>query len=235
MQPTPEQQLWLKDYLHKVMVYRETYEEVYDHMLLAIENHPEQQYFATTVLDILDNDFGGSNGLLALEENCRQTVEATAQAQFRDNFKRWFISPLVVVTAAMFMGLFYVQYANIDLGGTLFFLFMFLLALPTIILSIRGFRVGRIYGNTKTSIRDGIFRKITFKANRVLLQVLIIVKLSDWITKYGFKIEHWPREQSISINIIYVIATSVMVLMIVHILSAIKLYRSEFKTNMIKA
>jgi hypothetical protein len=298
MTPTPDQKQWLKDYLRKVMVYRETYEEVYDHMLLAIENHPEQQYFATTVLDILDKDFGGSNGLLALEENCRQAVEATAQAQFRDNFKHWFASPLVIVTAALFMGLFYLQLPNVETGGALFLFFLFLLVLPVILSAVRGFRLGYKYGEKKTSIKDEVFRRLAFTSDRILGKVLLtsiavqlttkylfmlndtvgmIVGLlliflfawpairrfrlkhkygadfkvvffrwsliskrlflgmlaSDMIAKYIFKTEHWATEKLISINVIYGIATGVMVLMIINIFAVIKLYRSEFKTNMI--
>jgi len=298
MKPNPEQKLWLKNYLRKVMVYRETYEEVYDHMLLAIENHPEQQYFATTVLDILDNDFGGSNGLLALEENCRQTVEATAQAQFRDNFKRWFVSPLLVVTAAMFMGLFYLQLPDVKTEGALFFFFLFLLVLPAILTAVRGFRLGYKYVEKKTSIKDEVFRRLAFTSKRILWKVLltlitaqlitkylfmlndtigmiigillifllvwpairrfrlkhkygddykvvpfrqslisgrlfIVTLASDMIAKYGFKTEHWATEKLISINVIYGIATGVLVLMIINVFAVIKLYRSEFKTNML--
>jgi ABC-type lipoprotein release transport system permease subunit len=56
---------------------------------------------------------------------------------------------------------------------------------------------------------------------------------SDMIAKYIFKTEHWATEKLISINVIYGIATGVMVLMIINIFAVIKLYRSEFKTNMI--
>jgi hypothetical protein len=186
MKPNREQKQWLKDYLRKVMVYRETYEEVYDHMLLAIENHPEQQYFATTVLDILDNDFGGSNGLLALEENCRQAVEATAQVQFRDNFKRWFASPLVVVTAALFMGLFYLQLPNVKTDGALFYFFLFLLVLPVILSAVRGFRLGYKYGERKTSIKDEVFRRLAFTSDRMLSKVFLTLIAVQLTTKYLF-------------------------------------------------
>ncbi len=130
MKPTSEQKQWLKDYLHKVMTYRETYEEVYDHMLLSIENHPAKEYFATVVVDIVENDFGGIDGLAELEENCRQAVEANTWAQYRLDFNRWFTSPLAIVTCMVFAFLFYMQFPIVKTGGALLLLFAFLIVLP---------------------------------------------------------------------------------------------------------
>jgi hypothetical protein len=231
MTPTPEQKQWLKNYLYKVMTYRETYEEVYDHMLLSIEDHAEQQYFATTVLEILNRDFGGSNGLVELEENCRQAVAVTAKAEFRYNFKRWFLSPLLVVTIAMFFGLFYMQLPKVETGGALFILFAVLLVLPTIQSSVRAFILGYKYGSSKRSIRDDVFRKIAFTANRNLLLIVVLIKIEDVIQQDVFHI-HIP-EKAISMNVIYGVITVVFVLMIINVLSVIKLHRSEFKANMI--
>lgn len=44
MRPSQQQKLWLQDYLRQVLTYRETYEEVYDHVLVALEDKPEQQF-----------------------------------------------------------------------------------------------------------------------------------------------------------------------------------------------
>lgn len=298
MTPSEQQKLWLKDYLYQTMQYRETYEEVYDHMLLAVENHPEQQYFATTVLELLEKDFGGNNGLLALEENCRQAVEVNAKAQFRNDFKRWFTTPMVIITAAMFMGLYYLQLPNVKTHGALLWLFAALLILPTIICSIRATKLGYKYGDNKASIKDDVFRRLAFTSGRalwkfiitsqfvqlitkflfmlndtmgmiigsflILLMILpaikqftigqkygesfkpvtfrrgfiywrlfIVMFIVSLISKYIFATEHWPSEKSVSINIIYGIVTTVLVLMIINVFVVIKLYRSEFKTQMI--
>ncbi len=186
MKPTPDQKLWLKDYLFKVMQYRETYEEVYDHMLLAIEKYPEQQYFISTVLDILNNDFGGTNGLLDLEEKCRQTVESTAKNQFRDNFKRWLMTPLVIVTAVLFAGLFYLQLPYVKTWHALFILFPVLLILPTIICSARAAQLGYRYGENKASIKDEVFRKLAFTSNNILLEVILASVAVQFITNILF-------------------------------------------------
>lgn len=234
MKPTEQQKQWLQDYLDKVMEYRETYEEVYDHILLALEDKPEMEFFESNVSNIIEEDFGSNNGLLELENNCRHETETTAEAKYRDTFKRWFTSPQIIIVAALFMVLFYLQLPVVKTHGALLFLFVFLLVLPTIILSIRGFRLGLNYGNTKTSIKDEIFRKITFKSNLMLWNISILLKVSDLIARYVFNIKlPLSSEQSDSINILYGMVTIILVLMIVHILSVIKLYRGEFKTGII--
>jgi hypothetical protein len=298
MKPTEQEKQWLKEYLYQTMEYRETYEEVYDHMLLAIENAPEQEFFESVVLQIIEKDFGGSNGLLELEANCRQAVEVTAAAQFRNNFMRWFKSPLVVITATMFMALFYLQLPDVKTHGALLLLFVALLILPTIICSIRATQLGYKYGENKTSIKDEVFRKLAFASGRGLLKLVFTLKFVEMITKflfmlnhtigmiigsllillliipaikrfslkhiydddfkvvsfrrsliywrlfivllstelirkYLFKIDRWPIGKSISLNVIYGIVATVMVLMIINVFVVIKLYRSEFKTQMI--
>ncbi len=298
MTPTPEEKQWLKDYLYQTMQYMETYEEVYDHMLLAIENAPEQEFFESVVLNIIKNDFGGNNGLLELEKDCRQATEATAKMQFLDNFKQWFMSPLAVITAAIVISLFYLQSSNIKTGGALFFLFLFLQVLPTFICSIRAAQLGYKYGERKTSIKDEVFRKLAFASVRGLLKLVFTLKFVEFITKYLFmlndtigmiigsllvlllilphkkryglkhiyddefkavsfrrgliywslfiillstelirqylfKIDRWPIGKSRSLNMIHGIVTVVFVLMMINVFAVIKLYRSEFKTQMI--
>ncbi len=53
----------LKHYLRKVFLYRETYEEVYDHMISALEERPYTVSFQYAVNDIIRRDFGGHNNL----------------------------------------------------------------------------------------------------------------------------------------------------------------------------
>jgi hypothetical protein len=44
MKPTEQEKQWLKEYLYQALTYRETFDEVYDHILLALE-HKEAQLF----------------------------------------------------------------------------------------------------------------------------------------------------------------------------------------------
>lgn len=309
MKPTYEQKQWLRDYLHKVMKYRETYEEVYDHILLAIANEPEHEFFETTIANVINRDFGGTDGLYQLEENCKLAVDTTAQAQFRNNFKNWFISQQAIFTVALFMGLVYLQFSPLKTGTALFLVFVILLLLPLIICSVRAVRLGYKYGENKTSIKDEVFRKVAFTSDRIIWQVTSISIGAQLITNLLFIINDYfalaagifviflliwanvkqlilkyknknDREDSVSLKIrlipfkekpfygwlslvilaidlvtkfvdrtghaqpvkslpltayaiIYSISSAVLVAMIINVFAVIKLYNSEFKTNMI--
>jgi hypothetical protein len=225
MKPTSEQKQRLKDYLNKVMLYRETYEEVYDHMLLAIENHPEQECFTSAMVNILESDFGGSCGLGELERNCLRTVELTAKAQYWGNFKNWFTSLLLIVTAAIYLGLYYL---SMQFGGEFMLLFVLILILPTILFCIRGFRLGYARGNNKRSIRDAIIRRLTFKANWIFFYVCIISGIVDRLLKYFFN--YHRRENIVDYNILLLMILA----LIIHNLSVIQLHNSELKTGFAK-
>ncbi|HWZ35581.1 MAG TPA: hypothetical protein VNW51_05440 [Mucilaginibacter sp.] len=307
MTPTPQEKQWLRDYLYQTMQYRETFEEVYDHVLLALEEEPEHEFFETAVMNIIDRDFG-AYGLQALEENCRQAVEDMATAQFINDFKSWFITPLVIVTASLFGSLIYLELSPLKTGVALCAFFAILLILPVIICSVRGARLGYEFGETKESIKDAIFRRLAFKSNRILFFTLIISGWTQRIADYLFKLNYYlalavtlfvafslmrphimrylrhknfndskrseikklpiiPTEErlflgwfcfvSLLIDLvghiivkpqsaivhhslsptttitIYSIVTAIMVLMIINVIVTIKLYRSEFKTNMV--
>jgi hypothetical protein len=299
MIPTPEQKRWLKDYLSQIMVYRETYEEVYDHMLLAIEHQPDEPWFETIIMNVIEQDFGGNNGLLELEESCKHAVEVNAWAQYRQDFNRCFTSPLALVTAIVFAG-FYMQFPIVKTGGALILLFVFLLVLHPLLAAVRGFKSGYTYGSRKASVKDKIFRQITFSSIKMLWGVFLMLQVLDGITgylydfdvtigrvvalafifffswpyfrvivlrkkrrnesvrfnpefpitptlwriflvmfvidlsaKYLFGTNQWATEKNVSISIVYAIGTGILILFIVHIFVVIRLYRREFKTNMI--
>jgi len=73
MTPDARQDELLKRYLRKVFFYRETYEEVYDHMLSALQVQPAGIPFEAAVNNIICNDFGGHNNLLVMERNCKKS------------------------------------------------------------------------------------------------------------------------------------------------------------------
>ena len=191
MKPTPEQKLWLKNYLNEVMRYRETYEEVYDHVSLAIENEPENEFFETIIANIINRDFGGTDGLYQLEENCKLAVDATVQIQFRDNLKKWFTTSNAIFTVSMFAGLLYLQFSPFKTGIWLFLVFVVLLLLPLVICSARAARLGYKYGENKRSIKDEVFRKMAFTSDRVIWRVTTISFGAQIIANFLFFINDY--------------------------------------------
>ena len=237
MKPTQQQKQWLKDYLYQVMEYKETYEEVYDHILLAIENAPEQEFFESVVANIMEKDFGGNNGLLQLEEQCRETAEENTKAQYRTNFKQWFASPLVAVTLLLFA----IQFAVLHIKAAFLWSLLFLVILffvPVLIYACRGLGLGYKYADTKASIKDEISKKLTFKSYQMMWKWYFISTIYGFIAEYVFNIHPAGPVKTHPINavgfhILASIIAVIIVLMIVHILSIIKLYHSEFKTSIL--
>lgn len=58
MKPTLQQGEILKKYLREALLYRETYEEVYDHVLTSLAQKSEESSFQNAVNEILNDDFG---------------------------------------------------------------------------------------------------------------------------------------------------------------------------------
>ena len=106
---------------------------------------------------------------------------------------------------------------GIIVGVLLIFLFVWL--------AIRQFRLKHKHGDD--------FNVVPFRQSLISGRLFMVMLTSDLTAKYIFKTEHWLTEKSISINVIYGIATGVLVLMIINVFAVIKLYRSEFKTNML--
>lgn len=304
MTPTPKEKQWLHDYLYQTMQYRETFEEVYDHVLLALEDEPRLEFFATSAMGIINRDFG-ADGLPALEENCRESVDEMATIQFKDNFRCWFAPPRVLFTATFFVAIIYLELSPVKTGIMLATFFVVLLILPVIICSVRGARMGYTFGANKESIKDKIFRSLAYKANRILFNMLLISTWAQSITSYLFNLNNylsllvgllsmmlliWPhlrqyrRKQKglsyqklkliprteklflgwyifltfavdaitkfvtnsndttqsgsspsiIAISLFDAVMAAILVLMVINVLATIKLYRSEFKTTMVR-
>lgn len=67
MIPDPEQRKSLQEYLQKILIYRESYDEYYDHILTAISHSNFELSFEKHVVQILNQDLGGVNNLRKAE------------------------------------------------------------------------------------------------------------------------------------------------------------------------
>jgi hypothetical protein len=234
MTPTEQEKQWLKDYLYQALTYRETFDEVYDHILLALENKEAQPFFESTVYQIIDEDFGGSINMLNMEVDCKATTNREVRAQYRRIFADWFISPLIAYTVAMFALLFFVISLNNRKIGIVIAVASFLtgVLLPIILISIRSFKIGRAYGDTKESIRDESFRWLIY--GFFLTSMFVLGPISSFIRiilKVSFHY-HSAKEFGGSIPS-HVLTVINLMILIIHFLSLVKLYRNEFKTQMI--
>jgi hypothetical protein len=242
MKATQQEKQWLKDYLYQVMKYKETYEEVYDHMLLAIENEPENRHFEAVVLHVLERDFGGNNGLLALEEACRETAEENATAQYRNSYKQWFLTRYALVTLTIFAGLFWTLHFKHFFPVVLLVFFIFFFA-PIVLLALRWLGLGYKQGDTKASLKDDITRKVSFKSYFTIWKIIIFGNIYSLIVGYIFNIKmfvsnvtppviHSVPTPTFVLNLIFGVIACIFILIMVHVLAIIQLYRAEFTTQM---
>jgi len=86
MKLTEQQDIYLKEYLRKALKYRETYNEVYDHMLTALTNKTGDAPFEQIVDEIIRYDFGGRDSLAMLEVAAKKSNSKADIASFRSLF-----------------------------------------------------------------------------------------------------------------------------------------------------
>ncbi|MCJ8210198.1 hypothetical protein MUY27_10790 [Mucilaginibacter sp. RS28] len=86
MNITAEQKQNLYHYLDEVFTYRETLNEVYDHILSAAEQYQGDLSFQDTVNYIIKSDFGGSNKFKDLEKSYQSAAKEDVWNQFKALF-----------------------------------------------------------------------------------------------------------------------------------------------------
>ncbi len=255
MKPTPDQKLWLKDYLYQVMEYRETYEEVYDHILLALENEPKSEFFESAVMKIITDDFGSNNALYELERSCKYAAERDSIQQYAGLMKLWVTPKLILFTGLLFSFTCLVGYKFPVLLSVLFFqLFLAPFVLFVIRKSIIFFR--RSY--KKASVKDEISKEITYHVTRRIWAVLFVLSAIKQVFDYLFNQHqvtynkplhhknlwsaltyHKPLPANMSLlSIGYIIICGVIIAglitwIILHLITIVKLYQREFKSQMI--
>ncbi len=67
MKPTQQQQDFIKERLKSMTYVQETYEELYDHVLTALEDVLEDVSFMDEVQRIIQDDFGGKRGIRSMQ------------------------------------------------------------------------------------------------------------------------------------------------------------------------
>jgi hypothetical protein len=72
MKPTLDQQQFIHKHLSSLLKYKDTYDEVYDHVLTALELLPNDERFFSTVDNILETELGGTQGIKLIERKYRR-------------------------------------------------------------------------------------------------------------------------------------------------------------------
>ncbi|MES2376152.1 MAG: hypothetical protein V4553_06230 [Bacteroidota bacterium] len=255
MKPTKQEKQWLKDYLYQTMEYRETYEEVYDHILLALENEPRPEFFEGSVMKIITDDFGSNNALYELERSCKYTAERDSIQQYVSLMKLWVTPKLILFTGLIFCSLCSVEFKFPILLSMLFFQ---LSLVPFLLFLIRKVIIFFKRSYKKASLKDEISKEITYHVTRRIWAVLFVLSAIKQVFDYLFNQHqvtynkplhhknlwsaltyHKPLPANMSLlSIGYIIICGVIIAglitwIILHLITIVKLYQREFKSQMI--
>ena len=223
MKLTAEQLKTLQDTLKEGVTYRETYEEVYDHILTALEHRDNSLSLAKTLNNIMQSDFGGFKGLRSIEKKRRWTVgKQMAKKQlwyFLDHLK----FPLLPITLIIFAALYYLV-INIKFNAFGFFLAVALL--PSLFNGLRYFTIGYKFKSTQKSIKDLPFKIISNFPYYFFFMGSIICQ--------GIYFNFATHNYLEFYNLPPLILSSLYALYITYHISFFRLYRDEFTKIQVK-
>lgn len=220
MKPTEQQDILLRNYLRDALQYRETYEEVYDHVLSALEHNQYTGTLEEAVNQILRDDFGGYTELRKMESKAKSEVLNEGVRKCVNFYFGYFKWPSLPFTLG-FAVLVYFTLAQIRLEAMVLEGMFALIILTPAILSLRRYYVvGYLFRDTKRSVRDDVFARISMVPTRLF--VFFGIALCINVSK-GKDI--WHNVNPLVLTILYVASA-------VYLLALIKLYRDEFKMNL---
>jgi hypothetical protein len=216
MKPTEQQLKVLQDYLHKTLTYRESYEEIYDHILSALQHQPEGVNFQDTINAIIINDFGGHKNLLKVEKAQKDALVSDMYKKYRNYFISYFKTPnLFYVILAWAATYFY--FTRVSISTTvLVVLFTLIIFAPYVICLLRFYTTGYILGTKQKSAKDRSFGMLAGVPTRLFV---VLNALAVWSNAsfYSF----FSKADN------YILVTIFLAAMLFN-LALYKLYKNEF-------
>lgn len=220
MTPNTRQDEDLKTYLRKAFLYRETYEEVYDHIISALQNQADGISFENAVNDIIRNDFGGHQNLVNIEANSKRAIRRDIRRQQSVFFWSFFKFPnfiYVLILALITYKLLVLLPLTTNIIRGIFLLLSFL---PWFAMPLRYYLTGYIFGDTKRSVKDNTMSTWSMVPFQVFCADNIIMIINN------------DRHFINGFNLLWV--TIGVVLFIVYAIAFFKLSRAEFKVKVTK-
>jgi hypothetical protein len=163
MKPTLQQIELLKKYLRNTLDYRETYEEIYDHIISAVEGNMTNESFEMVVNKIINSDFGGAKGLVKIEKQYYNlAVDEVISRQwhnFISNLKFPQVLYSLLLFGCIYLGVLHLTVQSYIMVGLIFTL----VATPGVFVLLRYFKIGYVIKDTKRSIKDKILGQVASK------------------------------------------------------------------------
>jgi hypothetical protein len=222
MKPTERQMDVLRQYLHGVLTYRESYDEIYDHILTALEFQSVRIPFQDAVNNIIHADFGGAANLVKAEKSIKEALVNEAIQKYFTYFKSYFMFPrlLHTVTGSLLSYCFFVS-AGFS-PGVILAIFALIILAPSVIWLMRLYNTGYLLDTTRKSAKDKLFETFTGIPIRLVVIPIAIAKIKDF---NDYKI--WQVNNYYLIALLFVIG-------LIYNLTLYKLYKDEFKTALAK-
>ncbi len=156
MKPTLQQEENLRTYLADILKYRETIDEVYDHVLTAVEEKSENVRFQDAVNQVLNDDFGGNKGLVKTERQRLRDATWEGFVQISKYIKSDFEYPNIFYTLLIFAISYYTTINIVLNGSSVAFLPLYIILLVSILKLGRTFFIGYYKSDTRKSIQDRV-------------------------------------------------------------------------------
>jgi len=213
---------YLNNFLDEELRYRETYNEMQDHILSALERYPEGSLFETAFYQVISTQFGGSAGLRAIDRQCRKHGLVEMRKRYFKHILEMFRLPSVIYLAGVSIAAFFL-FNNISTNAIAnITVFVIISCLPGIINGIRYIRTGYHFHSTKRSVSDDGFRMLKYFPGVMYALFLSLL----WLLHFAITdILH-------SIN--PGVATVVFISYFLHAVAFYKMYKEEFKFNWAK-
>ena len=217
MQPTEQQIKTLQTYLRKTLNYKESYEEVYDHIISALADRPDSGNFQDTVNDIIVQDFGGHDNLLQVEQGIGSAITTDTYVRFRTYLTKLLRLPALLYLAGIAIA-FYVFYSSVNLPPLMLKASVLLVVfVPSMLALFRFFHVGYVTGNKARSVRDLLFSNIAWLPVMAFGNITLIIPMA-----FENVDQIWSGNYP-------VLTTLCMLAAIVYNIAVFKLYREEVK------
>jgi hypothetical protein len=214
MKPTEQQLKVLQNYLRKTLTYRETYEEIYDHILSAVEHQPNQVSFEDAINNVIRNDFGSPDNLLKIEKANKDALVKETINMYMKYLGYYCKLPGLLYTLGA-ASLSYYFFSQMKFGpAAIVGIFALVVLYPALIWGLRLYYTGYNLGSTQKSAKDKLFENLAGLPTRICLVLLMVVNLSDY--------KLWDSNNYYLITLFFVVG-------IFYNVALYQLYRTEFK------
>jgi hypothetical protein len=151
MKPNTEQLESIKNILGSVTNYRETYTELYDHILTALEVLPNNDSFPCALHRIIEIELGGKRGIAKIEATYKKIATKEVFKRYLAYFVGYLLSPFLLVAIALTVLAYKLFTKSFEELGWLRVICMWLNVIPISVTKI-------IMAKAK---RDGLYNKLS--------------------------------------------------------------------------